>query len=518
MRITNSMMIDNMLGNLNSGMRRVSKYSDQLASNRRIVKLSDDPVGVLNSLTARQQIRRLEQFQKNVSSANSWVTQAETAATEMEQIVISMKELVTSAMGTKNESDKQNIATQITELTEHLLQLGNSVVGDKYIFGGFNTTKPPFEAVRNEAGKLVNVLYNGYDLSQKGNDVLTGKGISNTTNASNFTWTGTMAQSQKYTVSATGDMLTFTDVFGTPTQHQVTAAEIANGEVDLTAEGFGKVSWKNIANPPATAAEIAGAIASVGTISTQDAAVMGPEASPYLQWTGAIGSQEKYSISVEGDTIRFQNSFGSEVAVKQLTAADVAAGQVDLSAQGLGVISWMTTNDPAATPPYTAPATPDDLAALIGSAGFVTSELGEEATQRIQFEIGHAMKADVTFTGIAIAGTGDNSMFKVMSNLINDLNSGVPNEELSKHLSTLTGVQDRLLTTLVASGTRTTQFETMANRYSLDAINYEAIRSDVEDIDQAQTIMNYKYCESIFKQALASGAQIIQPTLMDFLR
>ena len=56
------------------------------------------------------------------------------------------------------------------------------------------------------------------------------------------------------------------------------------------------------------------------------------------------------------------------------------------------------------------------------------------------------------------------------------------------------------------------------NRYSLDAINYEAIRSNIEDIDQAQTIMNYKYSEAIFKQALASGAQIIQPTLMDFLR
>ena len=53
---------------------------------------------------------------------------------------------------------------------------------------------------------------------------------------------------------------------------------------------------------------------------------------------------------------------------------------------------------------------------------------------------------------------------------------------------------------------------------SMDAINYESIRSDVEDIDQAETIMNYKYCQSIFEQALASGAQIIQPTLMDFLR
>ncbi|MEA5003688.1 MAG: hypothetical protein VB081_09335 [Christensenella sp.] len=65
MRITNSMMIDNLLSNLNAGMRRVGKYNDQLASNRKIVKLSDDPIGVLSSLNARQQIRRLEQYQNN---------------------------------------------------------------------------------------------------------------------------------------------------------------------------------------------------------------------------------------------------------------------------------------------------------------------------------------------------------------------------------------------------------------------------------------------------------------------
>lgn len=522
MRITNSMMIDNLLGNLNSSMRRVGKYSDQLASNRKIVKLSDDPVGVLNSVNARQQIRRLEQYQRNVSSANSWVTQAETATMEMEQIIISMKELTTSAMGTKNETDKMNIGTQIAELTEHLLQLGNSVVGDKYIFGGFNTTKPPFEAVRNAAGKIENVLYNGYDLSQTPDSVLIGKSIANTTNASGFKWTGTMAQQQKYTVAVVGaanDTLEFTDVFGNTVQHQITAAEIANGEVDMTAEGFGKVSWKHVTDPPAeTVTEIANAIASAGTVSTQNAAVMGSRADSHLQWTGAVGQNEKYTISVDGDTIRFKNSFGSEVATRQLTAADIAAGKVDLSAKGLGVVSWATTNDPAAVPPYNAPTTPDELASLIGSAEFVTSELGEEATQRIQFEVGYAMKMDVTFTGVEIAGTGKDSMFNVMSNLINDLNSGAPNDVLTKHLTTLTTVQDRLITGLVSSGTRTTQLETMTNRYSLDAINYEGIRSNVEDIDQAQTIMNYKYCESIFKQALASGAQIIQPSLMDFLR
>ena len=214
MRITNSMMIDNLLTNLNSGLGRVSKYNSQLSSNRRIVNLSDDPVGVFNSLGARQQIRRLNQYQKNVTAANKWVVQTENAINEMEQTIVSIKELTTEAAGVTNEDDKKNIAVQIEELMEHLLETCNGVVGDKRMFAGFNTTNTPFEAIRDDAGKLTGVLYNGYDLTLAGNAVMMGKRIANTDNASDFQWSGNMTDLQKYSISAAGDTLTFMSADG----------------------------------------------------------------------------------------------------------------------------------------------------------------------------------------------------------------------------------------------------------------------------------------------------------------
>ncbi len=524
MRITNSMMIDNMLKNLNDGMLRVNKYGSQLASNRKVVNLSDNPVGVLNSMNARNQIRRLQQYQQNVSSARSWTTQAETAMSDMTEIITKIKELVVDATGTKNESDKVNFATQIKSLTEHLIQTCNTTVGDKYIFSGFNSTKEGFKTTKDDKGNITGILYNGLDLTKAANDVLTGKGIANTTNASNFVWSGQMdATMQQYTVNVSAgdnEVLEFKDAGGnTVATRRVLPADIAAGKLDLTAEGLGVITWENKMGPAAvpgdpdvplaTADEIAGAIASAKSVTTPSAAVMGPKADAGLHWTGSIGEMEKYKIEVNGDTIVFKNSFGSEVLQKKVTAADLAAGSIDLSAQGLGVVSW---------DPLPAGATTEDLANLIGTAEFVTSKFGEEATQNIQFEIGYSMNFDVTFTGIDVVGTGKDNMFYVLNNLVNDLNNGAPNEVLTTYLTSLTTVQDRLITNSVELGTRSTKLDTMVNRYSLDAINYEAIRSDVEDIDQAQTIMNYKYCESIFKQALASGAQIIQPSLMDFLR
>ncbi len=55
-----------------------------------------------------------------------------------------------------------------------------------------------------------------------------------------------------------------------------------------------------------------------------------------------------------------------------------------------------------------------------------------------------------------------------------------------------------------------------SSRADREAERAEAVRTDIEDIDQAYTIMQYKFAESIYQQALAAGAKVIQPTLMDF--
>jgi flagellar hook-associated protein 3 FlgL len=44
------------------------------------------------------------------------------------------------------------------------------------------------------------------------------------------------------------------------------------------------------------------------------------------------------------------------------------------------------------------------------------------------------------------------------------------------------------------------------------------MKSDAEDADEAELIMRYKMAETVYKAALSTGASIIQPTLMDFLR
>lgn len=162
MRITNGMMIGNYLNNLYGNLSRMNKYQTQLATNSRITRLSDDPVGVLYSMQARVKLYRIEQYQKNVESAQTWLNQTETAVLEMNDIVQSAYENVVRAGNDLfTEQDKQAVGEIVRQLRDHALAIGNSTNVDKHIFGGFNTDTPPF-TVDAGTGKL---LYNGIDLS-----------------------------------------------------------------------------------------------------------------------------------------------------------------------------------------------------------------------------------------------------------------------------------------------------------------------------------------------------------------
>ena len=44
------------------------------------------------------------------------------------------------------------------------------------------------------------------------------------------------------------------------------------------------------------------------------------------------------------------------------------------------------------------------------------------------------------------------------------------------------------------------------------------VQSNIEDIDTAEVIMQYKTAESVYMAALSTGSKIIQPSLLDFLR
>jgi Flagellin and related hook-associated proteins len=77
---------------------------------------------------------------------------------------------------------------------------------------------------------------------------------------------------------------------------------------------------------------------------------------------------------------------------------------------------------------------------------------------------------------------------------------------------------DTLLRVRADVGARINRLELADARMQELELNVEQLISDNEDVDLARAIIDLKVAENVYRAALASGARIIQPTLLDFLR
>ncbi|WP_237086818.1 flagellar hook-associated protein FlgL [Paenibacillus ihbetae] len=145
MRITQSMMTSTMMSGLQGNYKRLDKYQEQMMTQRRINRPSDDPVGVASALQYRSQITATTQFEQNAEDADSWLKYGDTVMTEVTQIIQRLSELaVQGGTDTVPKDARENIAAEVDQLFHQLVSLGNSQFKGKYIFNGERTDQKPF--------------------------------------------------------------------------------------------------------------------------------------------------------------------------------------------------------------------------------------------------------------------------------------------------------------------------------------------------------------------------------------
>ena len=151
MRVTQRLMINNMLRNYNHSMNKMNRLNMQLSSGTRINKPSDDPADLVTSLRLRTKLVQNEQFKKNVGDAISWVETAETTFNAMTQVLQRVRELtIKGANGTNDEGELKAIADEISQLKDELGDLANTTLDDRYIFGGTRTMEKPYDPVTGQ--------------------------------------------------------------------------------------------------------------------------------------------------------------------------------------------------------------------------------------------------------------------------------------------------------------------------------------------------------------------------------
>lgn len=140
MRITNNMLINNMINYIGSNLTRMDKYQNQLATGKKISVPSDDPVVAARALKLRTDVAEINQYQSNVKDAQSWLDITEDSLAKIGDVMQRARELtVQAANGTNAADDTQKIEAEVKQLRTQLVQLGNSTYAGRYIFSGYKT-------------------------------------------------------------------------------------------------------------------------------------------------------------------------------------------------------------------------------------------------------------------------------------------------------------------------------------------------------------------------------------------
>ncbi|MGG1480004.1 flagellar hook-associated protein FlgL [Bacillus smithii] len=146
MRVTQSMLSNNMLRNLSSSYERLSKYQDQISTGKKVNRPSDDPVVVMKGISYRTDLSEVQQYKRNFSEAYNWIENSDAALDNAGQALQRIRELVVEASNdTYDASQRQAISAEIKQLRDHLAEVANTKFGDKYLFNGANTTKKPVD-------------------------------------------------------------------------------------------------------------------------------------------------------------------------------------------------------------------------------------------------------------------------------------------------------------------------------------------------------------------------------------
>ncbi|WP_163144129.1 flagellar hook-associated protein FlgL [Bacillus sp. 22-7] len=147
MRVTQSMLSNNMLRNLSNSYSRMDKLQDQISTQKKFTKPSDDPVAAMMGMNYRTDLNRVQQFTRNIGEVRNWVDSTDDALDKGVLALQRIRELTLQASnGTLEEDQRKAVAEEVKQLKEHLQNLGDTQVGGKYIFNGNQTNVKPSES------------------------------------------------------------------------------------------------------------------------------------------------------------------------------------------------------------------------------------------------------------------------------------------------------------------------------------------------------------------------------------
>lgn len=141
MRMTNKIMQNNSLYNINNNKILQDKLSTQMSTQKKLTRPSDDPVIAIRALRLRSNVSELTQYyEKNAPDAESWLEVTGKGLNTVTEVLTDMSKQANKASNKDlTADDLAIIVEQMKSLRDEFYSTGNLDYAGRYVFTGYRT-------------------------------------------------------------------------------------------------------------------------------------------------------------------------------------------------------------------------------------------------------------------------------------------------------------------------------------------------------------------------------------------
>lgn len=145
MRVTTKAYTQNFLKSSNTLLSKLLKSEQKILSQRKYNRASEDSASAAKAAHVRKSLANLDIYDENAKTAKDFFYAAEDALYDISgKTYMNVKQKVVSVQDTKDQTQLNIVAQEISELADHIIQDMNSDFAERQMFGSSSNDTAPF--------------------------------------------------------------------------------------------------------------------------------------------------------------------------------------------------------------------------------------------------------------------------------------------------------------------------------------------------------------------------------------
>ena len=522
MRITTKVIQNNSLNNINTNKLLQDKLSQQMSTEKKVNRPSDDPIVAIRALRLRTNVNQINQYyEKNVPDAESWLEVTESALSSMSDVVTDMiDQCIKGSNEDLTTEDRETILTALKALRDEVYATGNSDYAGRYIFSGYRTDTPlTFETGTEQLYTITEQLTN--------------------------------AKIDKITYVDSGNVLDINDAnYSTAPNDAITEYEITQSEIHRI-----RLSYDNVEDAAIEFTDVNGdpILVNGNSITCENMSMYATPDSPYSLISTPAYADKVILVKETGELLLGDNVYNKLMSMQDTVGTAENEGEIRIQYQK----EHWNGND-LRPEHYFACETEKD-GKLVTYNGDYLNGISDEEKQVIEYDVGLNQRIRVNTTADEVFTHDINrdveDMIRTMEDTVamqkqveelEKLLEKAKNENkaddivvLEKQLAAaekaftflnektqkmfeggITKMQkhlDAVNFAVTENGSRGQKLELISNRLMSQQTNFETLKSENEDIDVTEVAIKLSSAELTYSSALMATGKVLQNNLMNFI-